>query len=274
MFFMNHPRLFSFFKYAVYFALAVNTLLFFFDEFSAMSTVFTNGFEWGLLAEGFSATIDTAAWLILLLVLELETFVIEDDVLEGWVGWLLKAIGLICYAIIIYAFYGYIAGLNLINGFEPAVGQIADFCAPAVSEAYDVVETLDEYAALNASNCQALGADSFVNIKSGLLASAEKLSLLNLLTWTDIVNAAVWMLIVLVLQAEVFFGASKKIFKPLKISLYGILFIALIVWMIYGELLDVWDAALWLAAFFFIEMNVVAWREEIANHKLAEGEDS
>ena len=44
--------------------------------------------------------------------------------------------------------------------------------------------------------------------------------------------------------------------------------------MIYGELLDVWDAALWLAAFFFIEMNVVAWREEIANRKLAEGEVS
>ncbi len=272
MFFMNHPRLFGLFKYTVYIALAVNTLLFFFDEFSAMSTVFTNGFEWGLLAEGFSATIDTAAWLALLIVFELETFVIEDDVLEGWVGTVLKALGLICYAIIIYAFYGYIAGLNLTNGFEPAAGQIADFCAPAVSQAYDVVETLDDYVALNASNCQALGADSFVNIKSGLLASAEKLSLLKLLTWTDIINAAVWILIVLVLQAEVFFGKTNKIFKPIKISLYAILFIALIVWMIYGEFLDVWDAALWLAAFFFIEMNVVAWREEIAQRKLSEGE--
>lgn len=274
MFMIKHPRLFGIFKYAVYLALAVNTCLFFFVEFSAMSTVFTNGFEWGLLAEGFSATIDTAAWLILLFVFELETFIIEDDVLEGWVGTILKIIGLICYAVIIYAFYGYVASLNLISGFEPALGQIADFCAPAVSQSYEFVETLDEYAAMNASNCQALGADSYVNSKAGLLATAEKFSLLKTLTWIDIINAAVWILIVLVLQAEVFFGKTKKIFKPLKISLYGILFLALIGWLIYGDVLDVWDAALWLVAFFFIEMNVVAWREEIAERKLAEGKIS
>lgn len=83
-----------------------------------------------------------------------------------------------------------------------------------------------------------------------------------------------WILVVLVLQAEVFFGKTKKIFKPLKISLYSILFLALIGWLIYGDVLDVWDAALWLVAFFFIEMNVVAWREEIAERKLTQGSSS
>ncbi|MEP1229049.1 MAG: hypothetical protein ABJG88_00080 [Litorimonas sp.] len=249
----------------------MNTGLFFLEEFFAMSTVFTNGFEWGLLAEGFSATIDTAAWLLLLLVFELETFIIEDDVLEGWVGTLLKVLSFIFYAVIVYAFYGYLASLNLINGFEPVGSQIADYCAQSTAGAYDFVETLDDYVALNASNCQALGADAFVNAKAGLLATSENFSLLKKLTWIDIVNAAVWILIVLVLQAEIFFDKTEKIFKPLKIILYVTLFAALIGWLIYGNVLDVWDAALWLAAFFFIELNIVAWREEIADRKLAEG---
>ena len=94
---------------------------------------------------------------------------------------------------------------------------------------------------------------------------------LTKLTWIDIINAGAWILVVLVLQLEIFFGKTKAIFKPLKISLYTILFMCLLAWFFYGGFLDIWDAALWLIAFFFIEMNVVAWREEIAERKRFEG---
>jgi hypothetical protein len=35
-----------------------------------------------------------------------------------------------------------------------------------------------------------------------------------------------------------------------------------------GDFVDFWDAFLWLLAFFFIEMNVVEWRQD----ELAEAE--
>lgn len=269
---LKHPRLFGLLKYAIYLALAINTVLFLREDLSAMSTVFTQGFEWSLFIEAFSASIDTASWLVLLIVFELETFVIEDDVLDGWVGRALKIIGIICYLIIIYAFYGYVASLNLVNGFEPVVGQISDFCALAHDQSYKFVETLDDYVAITQANCQVLGADSFMNEKSGLLASANNFGELKALTWVDIINSAAWILVVLVLQIEIVFGKTKTIFKPMKLSLYAILFMALLAWFFYGGFLDIWDAALWLVAFFFIEMNVVAWRKEIAERKKSTGE--
>jgi len=271
MFMTKYPRLFGLFKYTIYLALAVNTWLFLQEDLSAMSAVFTDGFKWPLFIEAFSASIDTASWLVLLIVFELETFVIEDEVLEGWVGRLLKIIGIICYLIIIYAFYGYVASLSLVNGFEPVAGQVSNFCSLVQNGAYEFVETLDDYVALNATNCQSLGPNSFVNEASGLLASAESFSELKTLTWIDIINAGAWILVVLVLQAEIFFGKTKAIFKPIKLILYTILFLCLLAWFIYGGFLDIWDAALWLIAFFFIEMNVVAWREEIAERKKNKG---
>ncbi len=271
MFMTKHPRLFSLFKYTIYLALAINTLLFLQEDLSAMSTVFTDGFEWPLFIEAFSASIDTASWLVLLIVFELETFVIEDDVLEGWVGRALKIIGVICYLIIIYAFYGYVASLSLVNDFAPVAGKISDFCALVQTDTYEFVESLDDYVALNATNCQTLGPDSFINEKSGLISPVSHFDELTKLTCIDIINAGAWILVVLVLQLEIFFGKTKAIFKPIKISLYTILFMCLLAWFFYGGFLDIWDAALWLIAFFFIEMNVVAWREEIAERKRSEG---
>jgi hypothetical protein len=48
----------------------------------------------------------------------------------------------------------------------------------------------------------------------------------------------------------------------LKFILYSILLLAAIYWGIKGDFVDFWDAFLWLLAFFFIEMNVVEWRQE------------
>jgi hypothetical protein len=38
---------------------------------------------------------------------------------------------------------------------------------------------------------------------------------------------------------------------------------AAVYWGFEGEFLDFWDAALWLFAFFFIEMNVFEWQREL-----------
>jgi len=45
--------------------------------------------------------------------------------------------------------------------------------------------------------------------------------------------------------------------------LYTTLALAAVYWGIEGEFLDFWDAALWLFAFVFIELNVFAWQQEL-----------
>ena len=48
-----------------------------------------------------------------------------------------------------------------------------------------------------------------------------------------------------------------------KVVLYTTLALAAVYWGIEGEFLDFWDAALWLFAFVFIELNVFAWQQEL-----------
>ena len=50
--------------------------------------------------------------------------------------------------------------------------------------------------------------------------------------------------------------------KFVKLVLYGVLFVAAAYWWVAGSFLDFWDAALWLFAFIFIELNVFEWQHE------------
>ena len=60
-------RLFRAAKYLVYLLLSFNVYLFLQEELQALSFTFADGIEPGQIIQAFSATIDTAAWVILLL---------------------------------------------------------------------------------------------------------------------------------------------------------------------------------------------------------------
>lgn len=61
------------FKYAIYCFLAYNVWLFLLDDLSSSAQLFSDGVSWRNIMEAFSATIDTIAWVVLLLLFELET---------------------------------------------------------------------------------------------------------------------------------------------------------------------------------------------------------
>jgi len=94
--------------------------------------------------------------------------------------------------------------------------------------------------------------------------------------WTDVLNAGVWVLIVVILELEIYLKSSKlvgtrfyKTYKSFKVFLYLILFVNAAYWLAIGAPWDAWDAFLWLVAFFFIEMNMVSWQTENAERRAA-----
>ena len=113
------------FKYLIYSLLAINVYLFFKEEWLASKVVFSTGITFDNIIEAFSSTIDTAAWLVLLLLFELETYVIDDSKLVGKTKWSLHGIRSFCYIFILYSLYGYMTKVGLINQFIPH--QIDDF---------------------------------------------------------------------------------------------------------------------------------------------------
>ena len=76
----NRYRLFTAVKYLTYALLSINVYLFLQEELSALSFTFAGALEPGQIIQSFSATIDTGAWVLLLLLFELESLLMNFDI--------------------------------------------------------------------------------------------------------------------------------------------------------------------------------------------------
>lgn len=92
--------------------------------------------------------------------------------------------------------------------------------------------------------------------------------------WLDFANAATWLAVVLALELEVRVPPRRRGFHAARRAVTWMLYTALggfvVAWLLLGGAevdgawLDAWDAALWLAAFVVIELNLFAPRERVA----------
>ncbi len=259
-------RVFTGVKYLVYCLLCFNVYLFLREELTALEYTFGDGIEPGQVVQVFSATIDTAAWVVLLLLFELETWVLDDSSIRGWTKGALHGVRGLCYVFIVWAFTGYYAELaTLYDVAAPGVAQACEL----VGQGYSLLVDLDEYVPLDGQNCVGVGSELYRIASFDIVADGENLSAARWLAWTDVINAGDWILICLVLEIEVrmqlrgtLTDTLVSLNKFVKLALYGVLFAAAAYWGVAGDFLDFWDAALWLFAFIFIELNVFQWQRE------------
>jgi len=262
-------RLYQLFKYTVYGLLTLNVYLFFDEESKAAALQFAGGIAPGQLIEAFASTIDTAAWVILLLVFELETRLLDDRLFTPRVTWSLRIIRSLCYTVIVYAFYGYVTNVAFTYTTVP-LPEVSNLCSLAALD-WSWAETLDVYVPLTAANCANVSAANEFLQFPGMNAAVDAATLTDIrgLAWIDAINGGVWILVVVLLEIDVwlqehqrFEGAALKTSTALKFLLYGTLALAVVYWMWKGQFKDWWDALLWLVAFVFIELNVFEWRAE------------
>ena len=266
---LTHARTFQLFKYAVYGLLTINIFVFFAEEWAAMPHRFVDGFRLSDVIEGFAATIDTTAWVILLLMFELETFVLADHQFTKRVNITLITVRAVCYTFIVYAFYGYLTKLLFLFGIAPAP-EIANLCALAADQ-WSYAVDIDEYELINAANCAGFStASEFYRFPEmqALVDSTGRTEIVRL-AWVDVINSGVWLLVVALLEVDVWLqerqmldGAAYRLSNAAKYLLYSTLFLAAVYWGWKGDFVDFWDAFLWLVAFVFIELNVFEWRQE------------
>ncbi|GAB3111572.1 hypothetical protein G8770_20315 [Aestuariicella hydrocarbonica] len=259
---------FKIFKYCVYAFLIVNLFFFFMEDWAASAHLFSNGISFSQLIEAYAATIDTAAWVVLLLIFELETSVISDTRLKGNLKWLLNGLKGICYLVIVYACYGYLSKYIIVHAFEPSA--LTDLCAQAAHN-LSFMTDLDEYESIAAANCADLSAASaFYQLPgTGIVTDTEALQSAQWLSLIDVVNSANWLLIVVILTMDVWLqltgkltGNIIKVTTAFKVVLYFILLLCAVFWGIDGDFLDFWDAFLWILAFALIELNLFEWHAE------------
>ncbi len=255
---------FAAFKYIVYAALIVNIGLFMQEEWAAASHVFGDSVPLADIISAFAATIDTLAWVVLLLVFELETYQIPDHRLTPAVTRTLLVVRVFCYTLIVYALYGYVTKALGLSVYLPAAGL--DVCA---AQGLSLLVDLDEYVPVSAANC-AMNSDIMYHAAAGIVAPAATFEAAWRLAWIDVINATTWILVVLNLELDVqlllrdwFRGWVEAASKRSKFLLYAVLVLVAAYWGLFGDFLDFWDAFLWIVAFVFIERNVVIWEQEI-----------
>ena len=257
---------FQLFKYTVYSLLILNVFLFLNKELKAAAHRFVDGVIWSDMIDAFSSTIDTGAWVILILLFELETFLLSDEQLKGNIKWLLRILRSFSYVVICYAFYGYLAKYGWVMDF---VSIDETTLCQHIGESW-MIEA-DNFKTITQENCESL------NTAPNLLKKSDLNIFTDLPQWTasfrlaltDIFNSAAWILVVIVLEIDIwlqlknqFKGKIYLLSKIIKGILYTVLLAAAIYWGIVGNFLEFWDAFLWIVAFIFIENNLFEWQAE------------
>lgn len=84
--------------------------------------------------------------------------------------------------------------------------------------------------------------------------------------WLDLANTTLWLLVCAALEFDIFLHPrlgrhARAVRDGVKLALYAGLLACAAAWGLRGDWLSFYDAALWLLAFFALELNVFGWAQ-------------
>ncbi len=266
---LTHPQIAQFIKYTVYLSLVINTGFYVVDDYRAAMSSLPADASWDDLLTTFATTIDMFAWLGLIALFELETYALPDEAFTQRLTVLLRAGRALCYASIVYAAYGYTADamdthvVTLVEG----VSSLCQVAGQGLSTQVDVIRFVE----ITAANCASLSTDTEFYTLDGEIAlvAGSLLPHLQLMGWLDISNAYLWILVVALIEVEVWLQtedkfASKRLFatRAAKSLCYLVLIGNGVTWAMHSYYLYAWDAFLWIFGFWAIEFNLAYWEKQ------------
>jgi len=151
-------QLYRWAKYFIYAMLSLNIWFFLAEELASAQFALEADDTAVMGIQLFSATLDTIAWVILLLLFEAETAVIPDHRLKGLLRLAIHVVRMLCTLAICLAFLGYIAEWRTLLASMP----VTQSACSLVSDNWVVMLKLDEFIPLTAGNCAQWGSDTKV----------------------------------------------------------------------------------------------------------------
>lgn len=266
---LMRPRVAQFIKWVVYLALIVNFGVYVYDDWMAYQRALAPGAPWSDIIGQFATTIDVAAWLGLVFLFELETYALPDEAFKGWVTKAMHTVRVVCYVGVAYAAYGYT--VNTLDYYDYVqVDGLIGLCQIADQDRSLQLDTI-AYLPITNENCASISTSALFYQKVGEMSviDAPALDHVQKLSWVDVANAFVWLVVVLLIEIEIRMQAAgrrgSRILKPvrlLKTVLYGELIFNAVIWGLTGYPIYAWDAFLWIFGFWAIELNLAEWEQE------------
>ena len=260
-------------KWTVYTMLIINFVFYIFEDWDRAIHTLHAGSTFLDWTSEFANSIDESAWFLLLFMFELETYVVADEDWKGWIAHTVRGARLFCYVLIAHTVYAYII---VVANLQPtvAVEDISDLCGligADVSYVYNL-----EYTEVNDQTCGELSGESQFYWLAGdpVVSDMAGLNLERDLAWADLIEAVVWLLILLAIEIVVRLqsrgvsgGAMISTANTLKVFLYLTLIALGVYWATLSHWLYFWDELVWIGGFAAIEMNVSQWRDELLEDK-------
>ncbi|MDH5345087.1 MAG: hypothetical protein OEW59_04925 [Gammaproteobacteria bacterium] len=263
---VSHPRFAHTLKYIVYTSLVINGALYIRDDMVAVLSSLPADATWIDYLTQIATSIDTVGWLGLVFLFELETYSVPDERWTAVLGRTIHALRIACYASIAVATYGYtVEGLENFDAVE--IPGTTNACQLAGQGTILQLNQF-EYAEITESNCNELSDDQeFYRIANEVSVIDETtLNTVQRLGIVDINNAAVWLIVVWLIEIELWLQARDRFSSPVlrgvrqaKTLFYLVLIAHVGIWCFVGYYRYAWDAFLWIFGFWAIEMNLAEW---------------
>ena len=257
-------------KLVVYSLLLFNFVFYVRDDWVIAGHTLHSGSTFLQWASAYNTTIDESAWLLLLLLLEMETYLLAGRDLSRAHEIISLVIRLCCYVVLAHTPYAYAMTVYDLSQ-APIIEGVTDLCQLAdqnLSYAYNLV-----YTKITDGNCSELSTarQFFFNdppdhliVQDEMALALERRSAL-----VDLVESITWLLILLSIEVVVWLQ-DKDITKGLliksaniaKVLLYSLLWFAIGYWIYLGHFMFAWDEFVWIVGFVAIEMNVVERRKD------------
>ena len=258
-------------KLVVYSLLLFNFVFYVRDDWVIAGHTLHSGSTFLQWASAYNTTIDESAWLLLLLLFEMETHLLAGRDLSRAHEIISLIIRLCCYVVLAHTPYAYAMTVYDLSQ-APIIEGVTDLCQLAdqnLSYAYNLV-----YTKITDGNCSELSTarQFFFNdppdhliVQDEMALALERRSAL-----VDLVESITWLLILLSIEVVVWLqdkditgGLLIKSANMAKVLLYSLLWFAIGYWIYLGHYMFAWDEFVWIVGFVAIEMNVVERRKDV-----------
>lgn len=264
-------------KLVVYGLLLVNFVQYVHNDLTIASHTMHDAWKIKDWTGAFATTLDVSAWLVLLFLLELETYLLSDQAFTPGRVRLMHGLRIVCFLAIghtVFAFSDYLLDLN--KALEHVDVALCSFADSGLSFARNL-----QYSELDAGNCASLSSDThfYQFAQNQVVTDRAGMRVEWALAWIDLLEVVVWLLILALIEMMVRLqekgvtgGPWRNFAKGAKACLYAILWGAGAYWGYQGHWMFVWDLSLWIFGFMAIGMNLSQWRKEIEAEAEAKAE--
>ncbi len=253
------------FKWTVYSLLFVDFLIYLQQDIEAARYTLDAGSSLMEVLAAYVTSIDLVAWFMLILLFELETWVLAGRPWTGMTKWAVRGVRLVCYVAILHTSFSYDIAVREFYHPErlPPAADVCDY-----TESWTFLRNRD-YLEIDAENCRTIGrGPAFYALSDDyILTDREGLREGRILAWTDLVESLAWLVIVFAIEAILRLratasggGALVPVLERVKAALYVLIIGIAVYWGSKGQALYFWDEVVWVLGFLVIDGNIRDWR--------------